>query len=113
MATAELEKVGRKIGSLEQEIIIAERVKQRAEEEYRLATSDLTHATDKVEKLKADLATAKAQNEELLKGLEVDYQCKTCNKPVMKGEHHPHGCPVEEGDSCADRRCNESGRCQG
>ena len=40
------------------------------------------------------------------------YLCKTCGATVQPGERHEHSCPLEEGDSCGARRCNETGLCQ-
>jgi hypothetical protein len=43
---------------------------------------------------------------------EEPYLCKTCNTTVQVGEKHEHGCPLEPGDTCGARRCNETGSCQ-
>ena len=40
------------------------------------------------------------------------YVCKTCDNVVGPDEHHEHGCPMEDGDSCASRTCNILGSCQ-
>lgn len=39
------------------------------------------------------------------------YLCKTCDEVVDPNVRHTHGCPMEDGDPCGSRRCNETGSC--